>query len=285
MESLKKKILIIDATSMSGHIISDYLDSLCKFQIIKLICDISLANNDNYIDIFNKELLEETIQQQKPDIIVNCLRLLIEESESNPDKAIYYNSFLPHFLAKIARQINAKVIQLSTDCVFSGKKGSYNEDDFKDGETFYARTKALGELINDTDLTIRTSFIGPNINHKNEELFHWFMSQKVNVSGYCNVYWTGVTTLELAKCIEKAILLDIKGIYHLVPKYKISKYDLLNLIKKIWGKNIIINKQENLIIDKSLIDNRNLIKVQDYEKMFNELFVWMNNNKLYCNYN
>lgn len=265
---------------MAGYIISRYLGSLKKYQIIDLICDSSFENQDCFIDIYDKELLYKTIYQHKPDIIINCLRLLIEESETNPDKAIYYNSYIPHYLSKIGKKINSKVIQLSTDCVFSGKTGNYNENDFKDGENVYARTKSLGELINDTDLTIRTSFIGPNINNKNEELFHWFMMQKGEINGYRNVFWSGITTLELAKSIHKAIDLNITGLYHLVSEKKISKYDLLNLIKKIWEKNdVVINKYESAIIDKSLTDNRNLIEVGDYETMFRELYNWMICNK------
>ncbi|MDP3150330.1 MAG: sugar nucleotide-binding protein [Ignavibacteria bacterium] len=276
MENLKKKILIIDSSGMAGHVISKYLGDLDKYQIADFECDPLCNSYENYIDVYDRDLLRENIKKTNPDVIINCLRILIEESETNVDKAIYFNSFIPHYLSKIGKEINAKVIQLSTDCVFSGKKGSYNEDDFKDGENVYARTKSLGELINERDLTLRTSFIGPNINGKNEELFHWFLMQRGEINGYSNAYWTGITTLELAKSIDKAIDLNLIGLYHLVPDEKISKFDLLTIIKNIWGKkDISINKSNNKFIDKSLVDNKKMLNVNNYSKMFEDLYNWM----------
>ena len=199
MENLKKKILILDATGMAGHVVSMFLNSLNKYIVTDFVCDLSFHDLGNPIDVYERKVLYEKIKEVKPDIIINCLRILIEESESSPDKAIYFNSYIPNYLSAIGKEINAMVIQLSTDCVFSGKKGCYNVDDFKDGENVYARTKGLGELVNERDLTLRTSFIGPNINGKNEELFHWFLLQKGEINGYSNAFWTGITTLELAK--------------------------------------------------------------------------------------
>lgn len=286
MANSAKKILILDSTSMAGHIISLYLKSLKKYQIVNIECSMPPNKNSDYVDVYNLNLLFEKIKIIKPDIIINCLRVLIEESESNPEKAIYFNSYIPHFLSKIGNKLNSKVIQLSTDCVFSGKKGNYYEDDFKDGDSVYATTKALGELKNKKDLTLRTSFIGPNLKGREEELFHWILTQKGKINGYTNAYWTGITTLELAKAIDKAIILNLNGIYHLVPNKKISKYELLNLIKSIWRKNDInINKLDNIHIDKSLIDNRKAIEILDYNSMFCELYYWMQKNKeLYKHY-
>jgi len=113
-----------------------------------------------------------------------------------------------------------KIIQISTDCVFSGKDGGYKEDSFRDGDTIYARTKALGEINNNKDLTIRTSIIGPDINEDGIGLFHWFMKQSGTIYGFRNAYWTGVTTIELAKGIEKFIEYNVTGIYHFVPTEK-----------------------------------------------------------------
>jgi dTDP-4-dehydrorhamnose reductase len=286
MKNLKVKILILDSTGMAGHVISQYMKDLNKYQVYEIVCDISLNNHINYLDVYDRNLLYQKIKNINPDFIINCLRLLIEESEENQAKAVYYNSYIPHYLSEIGNEINAKIIHLSTDCVFSGKKGSYHENDIKDGENVYARTKALGELINDRDLTVRTSFIGPNINGRNEELFHWFLNQKGEINGYANAFWTGITTLELAKLIVEVLDLNITGIYHLVPEHKISKYNLLNLIKNIWLKeDVIIRELNNISVDKSLIDNHKLLNVNNYYVMFNEMYKWMLDNKeLYTNY-
>ncbi len=276
-----KKIVIIDSTGMAGHVISHYLESRGRFDLFNVVCEPNFPNKGHYVDIENHKDLEKILRNEKPDIIINCSRYLIEESEQHPAKAVYINSFIPLFLSNISADIKAHLIHLSTDCVFSGAKGNYIEADLKDGTNYYAKTKGLGEVVNDRDLTLRTSFIGPNMNDKNEELFHWFMLQKGDIKGYANAYWTGITTLELAKSIEKAIDLNIRGLYHLVPEKNISKYDLLCLIKAIWNKkDVNIIKFENELINKSLIDSRKEIAISTYKEMFSDLYDWMNSHKI-----
>lgn len=282
-----KKVLILGSASMAGHIISRYLNSLNKYKIINIAEKLKLNKNDILIKLEDNNLLKKNILKFKPNIIINCIRLLIEESEENPALAVYYNSFIPHFLEFIGKLRNIKIIHLSTDCVFSGKKGGYIENDIKDGEGYYARTKALGEIINNKDLTIRTSFIGPDATNKGEELFHWFLTQKGSIQGFSRVFWTGITTLELAKAIDAFIEQNINGLYHLVPNRKISKFELLKLIQKIWNKNNVkIEENTEKSVDKSLINTRKDFnyEIKSYLEMFNELHDWMKKNKdLYKN--
>ena len=154
--------------------------------------------------------------------------------------------------------MKTKFIHLSTDCVFSGQKGSYTENSFKDGNTFYDKTKSLGEVINDKDLTFRMSIIGPDRKEQGIGLLNWFMKQKSKVKGYSKVYWTGVTTLTLAKAIDKAMQSKLTGLYHLVNNEKIAKYDLLKLFNAyLKSDKISIEAFENEIVDKSLINTRN----------------------------
>lgn len=282
------KVMILDSKSMEGHMISDYLSSLKKYKIINIKCNI-----ENEIFIKKSGLclpltINLIIKLNKPDVIINCLRVLIDESQKYPSKAIYFNSFLPRYLESLCNE-KVKIIHLSTDCVFSGRNGNYNEYDIPDSNTYYGKTKALGEINNNKDLTIRTSFIGPNINNKKEELFHWFMMQEGEIEGFDKAIWTGITTLELAKCIDTAIDHDITGLYHLIPLKSITKYDLLNLIKIIFKKeNIYIKRNYKISINRSLIDNRKKIYVNNYRKMFEELFIWMNDHhkkyQKYLNY-
>lgn len=271
-----KKVLIFGSTGMAGHVITRYLESLSKYRII----DVSRSRlNDKtiIIDVKNGELVKNLIIDESPDIVINCIGTLIKESEEYPDLAIYINSYFPHFLEKLGILFNFKLIHLSTDCVFSGEKGGYLETDFKDGKDFYSRSKALGEVINNIDLTFRTSFVGPEFKKKGSGLFHWFMSQTGKIYGYNNVYWTGITTLELAKSIDHAIDVDLKSLYHLVPENKISKYQLIKLFKEIWDKNIEILKDKKHISDKSLINSRKDFnyKSPDYRTMLIELSEWM----------
>lgn len=261
---------------MAGHVITRYLESLNKYKIIN-VSRSRLDEKTIILEISNIKKVENLIFKNKPDVVINCIGILIKESEEHPDSAIFINSYFPYFLERLGKQIRFNLIHISTDCVFSGEKGGYSESDFKDGKDFYARSKALGEIINDIDLTFRTSIIGPELKKNGNGLFHWFITQKNKVFGYSNVFWTGVTTLELAKAVYYAIEQDLKSLYHLVPENKISKYNLLKLIKEIWNKTIEIQEDSKLVSDKSLINNRKdfKYKVPDYRTMLIELFEWM----------
>ena len=263
---------------MAGHIIPRYLTSINKYEIFDASLD-KLHDKTIEINIEDKELVIDQLRKIRPDIVINCIGILIKESSEKPALAIYINSFFPHFLAKLGTELDFKLIHLSTDCVFSGKKGDYSENDLKDGEDHYAKTKALGEVINNRDLTFRTSIIGPEIKKNGTGLFHWFMTQNGPINGFTNVYWTGVTTLELAKVIDNAIDQDLSSLYHLVPEEKISKYNLLKLINETWNRNAEILKYGENYNDKSLINNRNDFdyKIPNYKDMLIELNEWMKN--------
>jgi dTDP-4-dehydrorhamnose reductase len=274
------RIAIFGSTGMVGHLLTNYLESLNKYEINN-ISRTRLNPKTIIFNAENKEKLSEFIERKKFDLVINCIGVLIKESEQNPDRAIYLNSFFPQHLAKLGRRFSYKLIHLSTDCVFSGNRGDYKEADIKDGTGVYAQTKSIGEVINDFDLTIRTSVIGPEIKKNGSGLFHWFMNQQSKVSGYSRVYWTGVTSLELAKAIETAITSDLRGVCHLVPEKKISKYELLCLINEVWNRRIIVEKAETPSSDKSLINTRNdfKYKVKDYPIMLKELKEWMERQK------
>ena len=127
-------------------------------------------------------------------VVINCIGLLNNTAEDNPELAVWFNSYFPHLLAAFGKKYDFKLIHISTDCVFSGKEGGYKEDSFKNGNGFYAQSKALGEVINNKDLTFRTSIIGPELKHNGIGLFHWFMNQENEISGFrslldrCNNY-------------------------------------------------------------------------------------------------
>lgn len=271
---------------MLGHVVLNYFNSLNKYEIINL--SKSRADESTIIiNALNVNEIEKIIEDKKPDIVINCIGLLVQESANHPDKAIYLNSYLPHYLAKLGKQMHYKLIHISTDCVFSGLKGDYKEDDFKDAKDFYGKTKALGEIINNYDLTIRSSIIGPEIKKNGTGLFDWIFKQKGTVKGYVNAIWTGLTTLELARAIEKAINNNVSGLYNLVPDSPISKYDLLLLIKEIWDLKVNIVPDYDVKVNKSLIDTRKDFgyEVKNYREMLLELKQWMNNHRdLYPHY-
>jgi dTDP-4-dehydrorhamnose reductase len=183
---------------------------------------------------------------------------------------------LPHQLKKISKNIGAKLIHISTDCIFSGNKGGYIETDAKDakdGKGVYSQTKKLGEIEDDANLTLRTSIIGPELKNNGEGLFHWFMNQQGEISGYTKAIWSGVTTLELAKAVKWSIDNNITGLYHVTNNSSISKYDLLQLFQKYTKKNINIKPFDGKKVDKSFIDTRLLIDYQipSYDQMISNM--------------
>jgi dTDP-4-dehydrorhamnose reductase len=284
----KKKILILGSTGMAGHMIFHYLDSLGQYDITDVSYRTQLTDQSILLDIKNKSALESLVAQIKPDFIINCIGILIKGS-ADTENAIYVNAYFPHLLKKAADLIGAKVIHLSTDCVFSGKAGNYEEQSFKDANDVYGRSKALGEIDEKNHLTIRTSIIGPEIKASGEGLFHWFMNQTGTITGFTNAIWGGVTTLELAKAIAFFIETnDASGIVHLTNGIDIAKYDLLNLIKNTWQKkNIEIKEGQGLKnINKSLRKSEVFkYQVPNYHQMLQEQYEWMTNNRsLYPNY-
>jgi len=273
----KKKLLLLGATGMAGHIAYYYLNDLGKYEIANVVFRNKLTNDDILLDITDKSATEQLIRNMCPDIILNCVGVLIKDSKLHPDNAIYINAYFPHLLERLAAEVNARLIHISTDCVFSGKKGNYTETDVRDADDTYGKSKGLGEIINDKDLTIRTSIIGPELKENGEGLFHWFMHQKGDVNGYTEAFWGGVTTLELAKAIDVVIEQNTTGLIHLTNGEKIAKYDLLNLVKDIWkmGK-ITINPSHGKNIDKSLKKSERFsYPVSSYKQMLIEQFEWM----------
>jgi dTDP-4-dehydrorhamnose reductase len=280
-----KKVIILGALGMAGHIMAEYLESTKKYDIY----GIARSNDSKYItkilDVKDFSLLEEYIKEVKPDFIINCIGILVSKSNNELTTAIQINSYLPHFLSELGNKLNFKLIHISTDCVFSGKDGQYKEDSFRDGNDNYARTKALGEVINEKDLTIRTSIIGPELKTNGTGLLDWFLKQNTDISGYSKAYWSGVTTLELAKQMENFLEQDIKGLYQLCPLEKISKYDLLKEFAKVWEKDINISDNPNYKVDKSLVCTRDdfdyNVSRPTYEKMLLETKEWMDSHPSY----
>lgn len=273
-----KKILVIGIKGMAGHVIFNYFNKNKDYQVFGIARNIE-PNNEREIslDVSNTHQLREIIISHQFDIIINCIGILNKDAEDNPSKAIWFNSYFPHFLEEVTKESQTRIIHISTDCVFNGKKGNYEVNDLKDGEGFYAQSKALGEITNDKDLTIRTSIIGPELNEGGIGLFHWFMNQTGEINGYTSAYWSGVTTLELAKAIQFVIENSIKGLVHLTNGIAINKCDLLTIFKEIWNKdNITIKPFNEKVVDKSLVKSKSLIyEVPTYKKMLEEQQQWM----------
>lgn len=283
-----KKVLIIGSKGMAGHVVYHYLKENTDFMVIDIARGGGNHVPTHQVDVTDFKALTHVLEQEKPDFVVNCIGILNKDAEDNPEKSILLNSYFPHRLAKIGKAINFKLIHISTDCVFDGKKGAYTENSIKDGRGFYAETKALGEVSYGGNLTIRTSIIGPELKNDGIGLFHWFMQQSGTIKGYSNAYWTGITTLELAKVIAEAIDANIAGLHHVVNGIKINKYELLCLFKNVFEKDYIeIEEFRDYKIDKSLVktDQSFAYTVPSYQVMLQEMKIWINDHKVfYPNY-
>ena len=284
---IKKKVLLFGATGMAGHIAYYYLQSTERYELINVVYRTKLVKDSIVVDVTDKNAVTKLVEEVRPDLIINCIGVLIKGSKEHPDNAIFINAYFPHLLKKLSDKIGAKLIHISTDCVFSGKRGNYTESDFRDADDIYGRSKALGEIINDKDLPLRTSIIGPELKTNGEGLFHWFMHQTGQVNGFKTAIWGGVTTLELAKAIDNAIVQEQTGLIQLSNGIGITKYDLLNLFKKIWHRsNVNILPYDGNKIDKSIAkSDKFAYEVPGYEVMLLEQYEWMRkNDKLYSQY-
>lgn len=258
---------------MLGHMILNYLPIISDYQVFSVSRYSSEKKNHIVCDVKNRDDLKKIIKYTNPNYVVNCIGILKNKSSNNISDTIYLNSYLPHYLDSLSKKFKFKLIHISTDCVFDGKSGSYNEDSFKSAKDLYGASKSIGEINNSYNLTIRTSIIGPELNKNGSGLFNWFTNQKGEVNGYTHAFWSGVTTLELTNAINFCIENKISGLWNLTNGIPISKYDLLKIIKEKFDLDLIrLVKFEKFIDNKSLISNRKInYIVPDYQTMIESL--------------
>jgi len=215
------KVMVLGATGMAGHVVNRYLREQGH--------EMFPHGGRSHIDLSNGfDELTKWVRECKPDVIVNCVGILVKPSADNPEMATAINEILPHALATLG----PRLFHLSTDCVFSGKRGSYTEADEPDETKVYGATKARGDVNVPPHLTVRVSIIGPEIG-EGTGLFAWSRSEAGNrIYGYDNAYWNGITTLELAKFIQRFVEDDdpLNGLLHLYCKTAVSKLTLLHHI-------------------------------------------------------
>ena len=285
---MKNKALVLGSAGLIGHQVYNYLKVSDNYELHNISYRNKIQDDTILLNARDEQVFIDKITSIRPQYIINCIGILINGSDKDPENAIFLNSYMPHRLARLADEINAKLIHISTDCVFSGnKRGPYVETDEKDGRDIYAKTKGLGEVVNDKHLTLRTSVVGPELKTDGEELFHWFMSQKSDISGFTKAIWSGVTTIELAKAVKWAIDNEVTGLYHVTNNSSISKYDLLKLFQKYTKKDISIRPVNGKNVDKSYTDTRLLMnyKIPSYDQMISNMVSMISDNvTLYSQY-
>ncbi len=256
------KILIIGASGMIGHYLFGYLSQKKKYQIYGFVRNKRVLKDNKFlfnhknileVEILRNNNLKKIILDLQPEIIINCSGIVKQNPLiRNVPLSIELNSIFPHNLNIICKELDCRLIQLSTDCVFSGIKGNYKETDLPDPNDIYGRSKLLGELDYKNCITIRTSFIGHELVN-NWGLLSWFLSQKNKVKGFKNAIYSGLTTLEISKVIKNFVITNnsLNGLYH-ISSNPIDKFSLLRIINQTYGKNLNIEPDYLSKSDKSL---------------------------------
>ncbi|MCO7506512.1 MULTISPECIES: SDR family oxidoreductase [unclassified Pseudomonas] len=257
------RVLVLGASGMLGSAVLNALGQDASFEVFGTLRSASgmryfakrlhsqLISDVNVLEL---DTLVRTLENVKPDVVINCVGLIKQFVEAkDPLIALPLNSLFPHRLARLCGLAGIRLVHVSTDCVFSGCKGMYKEDDVSDAEDLYGKSKFLGELHHDSHaITLRTSIIGHELN-SSVSLVDWFLSQQGSVKGYVNAIFSGLPTAELASVIKHYVLTrpELAGLYH-VAADPISKHALLNLIAAQYGKVIEIVPDERVVIDRSL---------------------------------
>ena len=260
------KILVLGATGMLGHKLMQVLSrsydvfgtvrgKAMNYKSHPVFGRFNLCGDTHAEDI---DSIIKALAEVRPDVVVNCIGIIKQHPmSSDPLHSITINSLFPHRLYRLCKTSEARLIHISTDCVFSGRKGYYAESDTPDAKDLYGRTKLLGELSEPGSLTIRTSIIGRELKSK-YGLVEWFLGNKGGrVEGYTNAIFTGFTSLTLANIICNIIEAhsDLHGLWH-ISSDPITKYDLLQFINDELDLHIVIDKNENFRCDRSLNSDR-----------------------------
>jgi dTDP-4-dehydrorhamnose reductase len=260
------KVLVFGATGMLGNAIVRRFSEHTRFEVFGTVRGSQVPSYFSQeaatrvvtgVDVENHDSLVSAFLKVKPALVINCVGLVKQLSDGNdPLVAVPMNTLLPHKLARLSELVNARLIQVSTDCVFSGKQGAYVESDTPDASDVYGRSKLMGEVDYPHCVTLRTSIIGHELSG-NRSLVGWFLSQKGAVKGFPNAIFSGFPTVELADIIIDQVVprAELRGLYH-VAANPISKFDLLTLVAQVYRHEIEIRRDDSVRIDRSLNADR-----------------------------
>lgn len=285
MTNQPTRVLVLGASGMLGNAVfrlfaqspsfltmgslrsTNLLRFLAKDLHDRVICGVDVENIDSLTGLFAKS---------RPDVVVNCIGLVKQLAAAHdPLVVIPVNALLPHRLARLCEVAGARLVHISTDCVFSGVKGMYTEADVSDAKDLYGRSKYIGEVDYPHAITLRTSIIGHELSGS-QSLVGWFLAQQEVVRGFRCAIFSGLPTVELALVIRDYVIPrpELHGLYHVSAK-AINKYELLRLVANVYGKSVEIHPDDQLVIDRSL-DSTLFCQATDYQpKEWNELIQLM----------
>lgn len=272
------RILIIGGDEIVGRVLVPYLRRYTPYEVFSTTRRKGSEREGLYLNPADEVMVEKLVEIVSPDVIVNGTSIMNDMARMHEIEAYRINGLLPHQLAGLAERHNIRLIQMSTDGVFSGIRGDYEERHVPEGTSVYAKTRALGEITASPHLTIRVSLLGPE-GGGGIGLLDWFFRQK-EVRGFIHVPWNGLTSLELAKFIHYVLEhgRQLSGILHLTAPERISKYDLLLFIKHLFERqDIAIQPNDAVEMDRTLKSTRRDFdyQVPPHSVMLAELRDWM----------
>lgn len=256
------KIMVLGASGMLGNAMLRTMAQADELEVFGTArsagvlrqLDATLAPNIvTGVDVENYDALTALFVNIRPAVVINCIGLVKQLAQADdPLHALPINSLLPHRLARLCALIGARLVHVSTDCVFNGRKGNYRESDPSDAEDLYGRSKLLGEVAYPHTITLRTSIIGHELASAHG-LVGWFLSQQGKVRGYRKAIFSGLPTVELARVVRDFVLpnTSLTGLYHVAAE-PIAKYDLLQLVGAAYGRDTEIEPDDGVVIDRSL---------------------------------
>jgi dTDP-4-dehydrorhamnose reductase len=285
MYKSKMRVLVLGASGMLGSTLFRVFSRNHQFETFGSLRDASAKRyfgpelHDGLIPnvhLDGESGLLTAFAVAKPDVVINCIGIIKQLPNANDFlESLAINATLPHRLAKYCDTTNARLVHFSTDCVFSGKRGLYSEEDFPDADDLYGRTKFLGEVAYENSITLRTSIIGHEIN-RSKSLVDWFLSQSGEVKGFTRAVFSGLPTIEVARVVKDYVIPNPKlsGLYHLSVD-PINKFDLLNLVASTYRRAIKIAPDERLVIDRSLNSDRfraaTSFKPKPWQELINDM--------------
>lgn len=263
MTDSRKRLLVLGANGMLGNAVLrwfandpayDVVGSVRRADTVTSLAERApAARFVTGVDACDLPALRRLFAEVRPDVVINCIGVVKQLAGAEaPAVAIPINALLPHRLAKLSQACGARLIHISTDCVFSGTRGGYDEDDVPDADDLYGRSKLMGEVDYDNAITLRTSIIGHELD-TSHALLGWFLAQGGTVSGFSNAVFSALPTVELARVIQQFVLPNagLHGTYH-VAGPAISKHDLLHVVARAYGRSTPIVAEPLPVLDRSL---------------------------------
>jgi dTDP-4-dehydrorhamnose reductase len=261
------RVLVLGATGMLGHTVFEHFfaagdhevwGTVRNDQAARAFSPAEQARLRRGVDVLDEAALTATLDDLAPDVVINCIGVIKQLAAAHdPLVVLPINAMLPHRLARWCAAHQARLIHISTDCVFAGTRGGYTEADRPDTIELYGLSKFIGEVTDQPGaLTLRVSIVGHEL-ASHHSLIDWFLSQEGSARGYTRAIFSGLPTIELARLLRTVVLPrpDLHGLYH-VSAAAISKCELLQIVARVYGKSIAIVPDDSVIIDRSLNSQR-----------------------------